>query len=287
MGGKWRVSGVRSHSLCSTHVLLDLMRQAGTDTLCLLPRNVLIHVGDEQCGLNASWCPDHPTLYRTWRFVFRAFWSASWDALKLRRVEWLPLGPLHFGEAGIGNSRRSTTPASARGHFVGFFGNVGHFGAALRRRHVHQFQHTTLTRVEGTMAGTSFSQGSWTAYANFMTNTSLCLQVPGMSTECYRLYEALETGCVPVVVESFTGATGSSRDAFILPLTKAAGGSPPPFLHAEEPRELSGMLRQLALDGALRDRMQRRTINWWHATRERLRTRVERVARHCKCAQLH
>ena len=45
----------------------------------------------------------------------------------------------------------------------------------------------------------------------------LCLQVAGLSTECYRMYEALDSGCVPILVDELGGyTTAAEQYRFIL-----------------------------------------------------------------------
>ena len=44
------------------------------------------------------------------------------------------------------------------------------------------------------------SNGSGPKFIQEMLHSKLCLNIKGFSAECHRFYEALECGCIPVIV---------------------------------------------------------------------------------------
>ena len=57
----------------------------------------------------------------------------------------------------------------------------------------------SVTRMLG---HSGFAKGNATDYVSKMRDTRLCLQIAGLSTECYRLYESLDAGCVPILIDN-------------------------------------------------------------------------------------
>eukprot|EP00746_Dinoflagellata_sp_MGD_P038350 gnl/MRDRNA2_/MRDRNA2_192286_c0_seq1.p1 gnl/MRDRNA2_/MRDRNA2_192286_c0~~gnl/MRDRNA2_/MRDRNA2_192286_c0_seq1.p1 ORF type:complete len:123 (+),score=25.26 gnl/MRDRNA2_/MRDRNA2_192286_c0_seq1:246-614(+) len=103
-----------------------------------------------------------------------------------------------------------------------------------------------------------------------MLNASFCLQLPGESLECFRMYEALEAGCIPVIVEQWGSkglddATGKSVQSALEPL-KAVSGDVPPFIWVSEASDLRNEL-SMYQDGSQRDTLQAQNMAWWAAAK--------------------
>ena len=64
------------------------------------------------------------------------------------------------------------------------------------------------SRTAHSSFGSSDGDSEGHAYATTMHQSALCLNLKGMSSECFRFYEALEAGCIPVVINKFTNNSG-------------------------------------------------------------------------------
>ena len=152
---------------------------------------------------------------------------------------------------------------------------------------------TSLGRwVRTAYCGTpGFGKGNASEYVDKMRDTQLCLQIAGLSSECYRLYEALDAGCVPIVVDNLAAqnqATASEQYRFLLHGGGAlpGDGSAAPFPHAATPGQLAELLAQLRGNGRLLDELQAKTDRWWLRTLGRIIARVISVAESDPCAKL-
>lgn len=96
----------------------------------------------------------------------------------------------------------------------------------------------------------------------------MCLQISGLSAECYRMYEALDAGCVPILIDTF-GKEVDAQYRFLLPPRRKA-----PFPRAETANGLKETLSALASDGAKLDAMQAEVRRWWNASLSHVRSRV-------------
>ena len=116
---------------------------------------------------------------------------------------WLPLG---FSAAGGSHGSRSLVAASRRLHAMSFMGNDGN----QKMRHTWLADVRTLGwTVKGNLSNSSFAAGSEIEYAELMRTSSYCLAPPGVSIESFRLYDALELGCVPVLLDEWVDANVS------------------------------------------------------------------------------
>ena len=108
-----------------------------------------------------------------------------------------------------------------------------------------------------------------------MLQSGTALHLPGSSADSGRLWESLEAGAVPLLVEEFgpgEEAVGTSclygdeavratRGA-LQPLVEAMG-APLPFVVVRTVDELAALLQQLQADPAQLDALQERTRAWW------------------------
>ena len=122
-----------------------------------------------------------------------------------------------------------------------------------------------------------------------MLHSALSLHLPGSSPDSGRLWEALEAGAVPAVVEEFgpgeeqvgtralygDEAARATRGA-LRPLVEALG-APLPFLVVRDAAALARELRRLHAEPPLLDAMQRRTREWWEAVKEHYARQFEQA----------
>jgi hypothetical protein len=87
------------------------------------------------------------------------------------------------------------------------------------------------------------------------------------------MYEALDAGCVPVLINQF-GNPGSPSAAVQYQFLGGRKTGPPPFLWADTPAQLRGQIAALRADASALDGLQRLTSTWWNATLTFLRARV-------------
>ena len=283
---------------------------------------VLIHLDDEYGARNPRTEADWNTycaMYAGWRHVFRNYWSEAWAAHVGRnhvmncsamcttatggafttaatetryrsarstlggpRVEWTPLGWSANWQPGAPSKR-----ASSRSAMIGFYGNEKYQLRPNRGALIGRFERETGLTVERMLGRVGFGRGNATHYVHLMHDTRLCLQISGLSAECYRMYEALDAGCTPVLINQF-GKETATQYTFLLGSGGGAASSPalglgrsrarPPFPWAESPAELKQTLEALSNDGAALDTVQRQTARWWNQSLVHLRTRVQASA---------
>ena len=244
----------------------DALRSLGFYDGRKTSRSTFIHLGDE--GAPRAFTSDadyfgHVSLYSYWRKVFRQYWSPFFERRDIS--EWTPLGwalPM-----------ASRVPHAARRNFVGFYGMAGN--NARRAELMRQFERATGVHVAGSLAEhvacsstpDACSEEQRAAYVAQMQDTKLCLQLPGLSPECHRLYESLEVGCVPILIDDFHPQMSIQHGPLL-------GGGPAPFLHAARAEDLAGRLRLLAANPAALAEMHEKTETWWRLRREHFRTRL-------------
>ena len=113
-----------------------------------------------------------------------------------------------------------------------------------------------------------------------MLGSATALHLPGSSPDSGRLWESLEAGAVPLVVEEFgpgeeaVGTACTYGDAAAVatrgalrPLVAAMGGAPLPFVVVRRAEELAPVLARLRADPDELDELQRRTREWWAAVK--------------------
>jgi hypothetical protein len=100
------------------------------------------------------------------------------------------------------------------------------------------------------------------AYAAALGNARFALVPGGNSPETIRLYDALEMGCIPIML----------RSAFVNE-PRALGGVPFPLL--DHWSELGDHYRRVAADPAAKlDALQAEVIRWWADFKSRQQSRI-------------
>lgn len=200
-----------------------------------LKEQTLIHVGDEwemraewkdigktsirpPGGHRGAWLPfdlnqKHlDDLYSKWGQVFRQFENGAGT--------WIPLGwtpkfqKLHalwatshspFGTIKLNSMAKEFKfqAASSRSHAITFIGDQERGGRGKHLKDIRKsLQKVGLTLNDkkdvdqGPLKDSYLDEDD--GYITTMADSKFCLDLPGASTECYRLYEALETGCIVV-----------------------------------------------------------------------------------------
>ena len=263
----------------------------------VLVGKVLVHLDDEYGARNprseADWRA-YCSMYAGWRRVFRNYWSVAWAERVARnhamncsvicdgsggggggggrhgsaaspRVEWTPLGWSANWQPGT-HPRRS----SRRAALIGFYGNEKYQLKPNRGTLIARFEKATSLEVTRQLGRVGFGRGNASNYVRMMHDTRLCLQISGLSAECYRMYEALDAGCVPVLINQF-GKETATQYKFLLGRTGALAA---PFPWGETADALSGRLAELRASDEALNQVQRETLRWWNASLEHFRGRV-------------
>ena len=223
----------------------------------------LVHISDE------TWPPHGPVskFYEKWKTVFRNFW---WEESRFRylrnigHLTWFPLGyltaprKLNFN---IGN----IIPSSKRIHNLTFVGNT--YANYRRLIHFDEVKNATNMTIYGSIKKHGFRVGSSKDYLTAMQNSKLCLNFRGRMLECYRFYESLEMGCIPIIIETFPSFnyTFFSQQYNILkedvPWRKYTSNWP--FIWAYSLQEFVNIIFNLINDPIALDKMQRDSFEWW------------------------
>ena len=222
-------------------------------------------------------------------------WSSSWreqharaaplDSPKAESEEESSNAPRETGDGGefggraggAGGRLDGVPPASARSTLVGFYGNAKF--KLNRGRLIASFSTAAAVRVETTLGRGGFGKGNATEYLDKMRGTRLCLQVAGLSTECYRMYEALDSGCIPILVDELGGSTSMAEQYRVLLRGSPVDGLPPaPLLYANTSARLAPHLTRLLENTTALDELQLVTVRWWRVALRALRGRVVATA---------
>lgn len=142
------------------------------------------------------------SYYYEWEVVFRNYW---WNETFLktqrrnRHLYWFPLG---YSSHILKPPMPDIPSIHRREHLLSFVGNTGS-GNMRRGNHILEIQETLNITVAGTVRSAEFGVGSENDYRDVMLKSKFCLNIRGRFVECYRLYDALELGCIPVIVDVF------------------------------------------------------------------------------------
>lgn len=164
---------------------------------------LLVHVADNRMPPHGS---TYEAFYRGWAFVFRNYW---WDEPMLQNLfqaqflKWFPLGySNHIKNTALQIQNRNMLQPSERNYTIFFIGNK-RSGNVKREKHIEELKRTTRLNFTGGVNKGNFGAGSHDVYARGLDNSKFCLQIPGRFAECYRLYDSLEAGCIPVFVDNY------------------------------------------------------------------------------------
>ena len=268
-----------------------------------LSGKVLVHIDDEYGARRKQTDSDwsvYCSLYSGWKHVFRNYWSEAWARMvppssgasswapgRLNctehcpssslgvppRVEWMPLGwSANWRPRG---NQEPPRPTASRSHFIGFYGNEKYQLKPNRGALIARFEKETGVKVTRLLGRVGFGKGNLSHYEHMMHDTRLCLQISGLSAECYRMYESLDAGCVPVVVDQF-GQEMDAQYRFFLG-TRRRHQVPAPFPRALAPADLRDTLKKLGNSDEL-GAMQKETHAWWNHSLRHIRSRLQHVS---------
>jgi Exostosin family len=251
------------------------------------------HVGDETRGGHA----ERAAAYTPWHHVFRNYWSRdgreTFTRLQERgRLSWVPLG--------YGNNFGPALTSPILPSFDNLFAFCGNLGQnPLRQAHVDELRSQGV-QVASVIAARTFAFSILNAseYASFHQRAAFCLNLPGTSVECFRFYEALESGCIPVVIDEFAGANYTERTwdeihrlAEVLPITHfpawetqhrrwpLRASRAAPFVWVNKPSDLV-FIKSLTSSEILA--LKQETRIWWSATKHHFQDTVQRKINECQ-----
>mgnify|MGYP003385183733 CR=1 FL=1 len=186
---------------------------------------ILVHVSD----LQWQHTPAFATFYDEWRYVLRNFYWAN-PVLRAQfskgRVSYLPLG--YSSPLWNDGRMHAHKPIQNRTSLLSFVGNRK-TGNKFRAVQVKEVEASVGMAVTGAVNEASFGHGSRSAYKDALVDAKFCLTLPSRYMETHRLYDALEVGCIPVVVDRFKSADFTDknleqlRPLLTMPWTDSAG----------------------------------------------------------------
>ncbi|KIL98708.1 hypothetical protein CCC_02158 [Paramagnetospirillum magnetotacticum MS-1] len=217
-------------------------------------RNVgVLHMADETLSADCSYYPKVD-------YVLRNYWRP--EALEIapgsrcQGAIWVPNGY----RTGVGPCRADALlPFGLRSHQMSFVGRTPpELTDRLKMMEVIR-AHALPARLETSLKfGGEFSPH---AYRALMENTRFALVPTGNSVETIRLYDALETGAIPICL-----------DAPFLHDERTAGGIPAVILNSWD--ELPLWWKTVEAEPERYARLQTEVIAWWSAFKSRQAQRV-------------
>jgi len=207
----------------------------------------LVHFLDE--SYEGGW-----EIYENFRGVIRFFWS---DVFNRARVLPLPLGY----NAGLEVGRPNLTPASQRKYVWSFLGQMNKASrpdmAAALSKVVPNFLFAT-DDLPGFVVHNKLENGGKRLFpkkefGEFLFESSFSPSPMGNANiECFRVYEALECGSIPIVEKRIT--LDYYRDLL----------GPHPMPTVRSWREARVLMTNLLKHPASMDQLQRECIEWWN-----------------------
>jgi hypothetical protein len=233
----------------------------------------VLHMGDE-FGQNDR------AFYARADYVLRNYWIPNVvrpTGVQSTPVLWVPNGY----RTGVGPIDPTRTLPFGHRTIEGFFSGVLelHDSTAHRERTamVEAVQQANLPFV---VAGTSgFAQGLGpVSYGGYLGNSKFALVPAGNSPETVRLYEALEHGAIPILLES----------EFVFSSEALGAIGRPPLVLLDQWSSLPKMYRDLTATGPVRMEERRLAVlDWWTRFKAHQQNRVREVveASFAKAAQ--
>ena len=206
-------------------------------------RLFLFHASDEACTADVS-LYGHPGV----RAVFRNYWRPSVVGEKVMHI---PLG--YLNDKGSSSSEGSSEVISKRKYVWSFAGAMDRPNRNEIIKHLcdtvpSQALHTTPTW------GSPFNIGP-ARYVNMMRNAKFIPCLSGFyNVECYRFYEALEQGCLPIIPnneeKTYNNILGGS-------------GEEPLLLGVSDWMTAGQVMNTLSANPAVLDDAQAKIQTWW------------------------
>jgi hypothetical protein len=148
-------------------------------------RQVLVHLSDE-------FYADDCSTYRWCQRVYRNYWSPI--LANLAPVSFFPLG----FKTGFAKASDPSPPAAERPYVWSFVGDANKPTRALMRRHMRGVQNGFEHLISGWNSADSLSTED---YRRILEQSVFAPCPAGAANlESYRVYEALEAGCIPIVM---------------------------------------------------------------------------------------
>ena len=214
-------------------------------------------------------------FYKIWGKSYRVYW---WDVpqyLEMHdegQLDWIPSRFLHSPEIPFSNQNKS----SSRQFNVTFIGNTN--TNKKRGQHVNEFHQKMnftvhgLVKNTGGLFGVNFAGGS--NYLDTMLDSRFCLQFRGRSSECHRLYESLECGCIPVIIDAWQHFDYSRQHHTTLEIIGRTfpfkNSTHPPFIWVHDINEFKEVYYSYmnTTSGMERlDDLQNDLMTWWEGTK--------------------
>ena len=168
----------------------------------------LVHMSDNQKNPHI---PLYASFYRGWKHVFRNYYWNDPVLLPLFAEGTLSYFPLGYSSHMHSATRHNAqlTPAN-RQHVVTFVGNKK-TGNVRRLANINEISAVTGINVTGQVNHFEFGFGSPKNYRSLMKNSKFCVTLQGQFVECYRMYDALEVGCIVVMIDEFNNFNYNER----------------------------------------------------------------------------
>jgi hypothetical protein len=203
----------------------------------------LFHMSDEQYHGGYD-------VYRHFNGVFRNYWSGIFQD----PVTILPLGYSNGVSPGL-----SFRPASTRKYAWSFAGETRR---ASRPEMVNALKDIGAQRCHSTDSG-SPDHLTPSAYRAVLEDSVFAPSPMGrLNLECFRLYEALECGCIPIVEKR------ASLDYF----TSLLG--PHPLISIRQWSQASTLIKEWSGDPERLDAVQSEISSWWQAKKQSLKGEI-------------
>jgi hypothetical protein len=209
-------------------------------------------------------------FYLRFKKSYRQFLTPLYtDLHESQQLGWLPLGSLHRRNVPV-----NFIESSNRLHQITFIGTAT--TQFRKSSFIKEIEEKLGIPIFGGVNETAkFGEGAKMAtdYLNVLSNSKFCLQLIGKSVECHRIYESLENGCIPIIINAFGKGDNFTEEinAGFLPLLDPQMfglnlSHPVPFPWVQTVDELKDLMYSLSPQGI--DIMQRRTIDWFDNLKE-------------------
>jgi hypothetical protein len=193
-------------------------------------------------------------------------------------------------------------PPGDRPDVMTFQGN-SQSGNYKRAGHLRELTRVTGFNVSGQVQKNSFGYGSTQQYREFMLKSKFCINIQGRFVECYRMYDALEVGCIVVMIDEWDNfnyidryseqmypilnftwmdsqgnavghqdASGTKRTApFLRYNTGGNGATLVPFLYLKNTADFNRALEELLQNPADMKSIQAESTLWWTQMKQHYR----------------
>jgi hypothetical protein len=261
---------------------------------------VLVHMTD---NLKNNHIPLYEQFYKEWRYVIRNYWWNDQILLPMYNSGFLSYFPLGYSSHMHSASSESVIlPPAERPDVMTFQGN-SQSGNYKRAGHLKELALVTGYNVTGQVQKKSFGMGSPQVYREFMLRSKFCINIQGRFVECYRMYDALEVGCIVVMIDQWDNfnyvdryteqmfpimnfswvdpqgslvahvdASGTKRTKPYLRFnTGGDGATIVPFLYLKNTADFDRALKELLKDPAAMKQIQHASTLWWTQMKQHYR----------------